>query len=149
MLFLLHIRVHPRPELSPEQRAEARGRENEAAFQLIRRGVLRRMFRCAGSNLSYSLWEAGSAEELDAALRTLPNFPFIADVTVTPLVKHPLEAPYEQEVGPLPPSDRGTHPRPCTRQSTCDGPLVRRLARRWPFACGWLVRRRRYIGCRV
>ena len=103
MLFMLHIQVHPRTEATPEQRAEGRERENQAALDLIRKGLLRRMFRCAGSNLSYSIWEADSAEELDAAIRTLPNFPSIQNVTVTPLIKHPVEEAYEAAYGPMPP----------------------------------------------
>jgi muconolactone delta-isomerase len=64
------------------------------------------MFRCAGSNLSYSIWEAETAEDLDAALRSLPAFPSIMSVTVTPIIKHPVEEAYEQKFGPIPPLGR-------------------------------------------
>jgi muconolactone delta-isomerase len=42
-------------------------------------------------------------EELDAAIRTLPNFPLIQNMTVTPLIRHPVEEAYEEEYGPMPP----------------------------------------------
>jgi hypothetical protein len=40
---------------------------------------------------------------LDAAIRTLPNFPLIQNMTVTPLIRHPVEEAYEEEYGPMPP----------------------------------------------
>ena len=103
MLFLLNIVMQPRPDRTPEQRGQARERENSVALDLMQQGTLRRMFRCAGSNESYSIWEAASPEDLDAALRSLPNFPSIAIVKVTPLIKHPVEEAYERERGPVPP----------------------------------------------
>ena len=103
MLFLLHIQTQPRPDFTPEQRADESRRERAAAVELMRRGVLRRIFRCAGSNLSYCICEAESPEELDAALRAMPVFSSILRVTVTPLIKHPVEEAYEEEYGSVPP----------------------------------------------
>ena len=103
MLFLLHIQTHPRPELTSEQRTEFRERESAAAVDLMRRGILRRMFRCVGSNLSYSIWEADTPEQLHAGICTLPAFPSILHVTVTPLIRHPVEDAYERAYGPIPP----------------------------------------------
>jgi len=103
VLFLLHIQTQPRPDFTPEQRADESRRELAAAVDLMRRGVLRRIFRCAGSNLSYCICEADSPEDLDAALREMPAFTSILHVSVTPLIKHPVEKAYEQEYGSLPP----------------------------------------------
>ena len=102
VLFLLHIQTQPRPDLIPAQRAAETQRESAAAVELMRRGLLRRIFRAAGSNVSYCICEAASLEDLDATLRSMPAFSSILHVTVTPLIKHPVEEAYEREHGSVP-----------------------------------------------
>ena len=101
--FRVHAQALPRPDVTAEQRADFRQREYAALIDLVRRGVLRRMLRCARANMNYSIWEAESLETLDAAIRSLPAFSSGLNVaTVTPLVRHPIEEAYEQEHGPVP-----------------------------------------------
>jgi len=102
MLFLVHIHAQLPGDWTPEQRLDARRRENEAAVALMNRRVLRRIFRLVGINSNYGIWEAETPEDLDSVLRSLPLFPYMT-ITVMPIIKHPVEEAYEQEHGPVPP----------------------------------------------
>jgi muconolactone D-isomerase len=68
----------------------------------MQRGVLRRIFRIVGQQASFSLWEADTLEELHAVLESLPLYRFMA-ITVTPIMRHPVEEAYEREYGAIPP----------------------------------------------
>jgi muconolactone D-isomerase len=94
MRFLLNIRTQLPGEWTAEERAEITRRQQDAAIDLMRRGVLRRTFRVVGQL-------ADSLEELHAVLQFLSMFPFMA-VTVTPIIKHPYEEAYESRFGALP-----------------------------------------------
>ena len=102
MRFLLNIRVQLPGEWTTEQRADLVRRETEAAVDLIHRRVLRRTFRVVGQLANASIWETDTPEELHAVLQSLPMYPFMT-VTVTPIIKHPVEEAYEQKHGPIPP----------------------------------------------
>jgi muconolactone D-isomerase len=101
MRFLLNIRTQLPGEWTREQRADIRRRETEAAVALMHRRVLRRTFTVVGQLANFSIWETGTAEELHTVLQSLPMYPFMT-ITVTPIIKHPVEEAYEQEHGPIP-----------------------------------------------
>ena len=103
MRFLLNIRVELPGEWTQEKRADLVRRETEAAVALMHRKVLRRIFRVVGQQANFSIWEANTPEELHAVLQSLPMYPFMT-ITVTPIIKHPVEETYEKEHGPIPPS---------------------------------------------
>ena len=102
MLFMVNIVVHlpgdwPREKLDPLVQAEtARG------MQCIKEGKLRRIFRVVGQRANFSIWEAGSLEELHATLTSLPMHPYF-DVTVTPLIRHSTTEAWEAAHGAMPP----------------------------------------------
>jgi muconolactone D-isomerase len=75
-------------DLSTEDRDALMAREREIASALIAAGTITWMWRLPDSGTSVTIWNAESAEALDAHLRTLPVFPF-TDVEVTALAPHP------------------------------------------------------------
>lgn len=102
MRFIVHIRTQLPGDWSPEHRAEMLRREFAAGVALMRRGVIRRMFRIVGQLANYSLWEAATLEELHAAIQSLPLYAYMT-VAVTPVLRHPVEEAYEAEHGAIPP----------------------------------------------
>lgn len=101
MRFMLNIRVQLPGEWTAEQREEIARRETEAAIDLIRRGILRRIWRVVGARANFSIWETESLEQLHQVLQELPMYPFMT-ITVTPIIKHPVEEAYEARHGAMP-----------------------------------------------
>ena len=101
MRFLLNIQVRMPGEWTQEQRTELARRETEAAVELMHRKVLRRTFRIVGQVANFSIWETPTPEELHAVLQSLPMYPFMT-ITVTPIIKHPVEQAYEDKYGSIP-----------------------------------------------
>ena len=75
-------------DLATEARDELMTREREVASALIDAGTITWMWRLPDSGISVAIWNAASAEALDAHLRTLPVFPY-NDVEITTLAFHP------------------------------------------------------------
>ena len=75
-------------DLSADDRDELMVGEREVAAALIAGGAITWMWRLPGTTTSLSIWNAESAEDLDAHLMTLPFFPY-NDVEVTALAPHP------------------------------------------------------------
>lgn len=63
-------------------------REAERAKQLAADGILRRLWRIPGRRANWGIWTAASADELHAAIASLPLFPYMT-ITVYPLAAHP------------------------------------------------------------
>jgi muconolactone D-isomerase len=101
MRFLLNIQAHLPGEWTAVQREELVHRETEHAAALMKKKVLRRIFRIVGQTANFSIWETETPEELHAVLRTLPMYPFLK-ITVTPIIKHPVEEHYEKTHGSIP-----------------------------------------------
>jgi len=101
MRFMLNIRVQLPGEWTAEQRADIIRRETETAVELIKRGILRRIWRIVGALANFSIWETKSPEELHQVLQSLPMYPFMT-ITVTPIIKHPVEEAYERQHGAMP-----------------------------------------------
>lgn len=75
-------------ELPVEERDELMARERGIATALVDAGTITWMWRLPDSGTSVTIWNAESAEALDAHLRTLPVFPYHV-VEVTALAVHP------------------------------------------------------------
>jgi muconolactone D-isomerase len=75
-------------DLSDDESAELMAREREVATTLITEGTITWMWRLPGTGTSVAIWNAESADALDAHLGTLPVFPY-HDVEVTALAAHP------------------------------------------------------------
>ena len=101
MRYLLNIQVRMPGEWTQAQRAELFRREVEAAVELMHQKVLRRTFRVVGQMANFSIWEAATPEELHEVLQSLPMYPFMT-ITMTPIIKHPVEQAYEEKYGSIP-----------------------------------------------
>lgn len=75
-------------DLSDDDRDELMAGERQIAGALIAEGAITWMWRLPGTSTTVSIWNAESAEALDAQLKTLPIFPY-NDVEVTELAAHP------------------------------------------------------------
>ena len=74
--------------LSDDESAELMARERKVATDLITEGTITWMWRLPGTEISLAIWNAESADALDAHLETLPVFAY-HDVEVTALAPHP------------------------------------------------------------
>ena len=74
--------------LSADERETLLAGERDAAKALIASGAMTWVWYLPGSTTSIALWNADSAEALDAHLRTLPLFPY-HEVEITTLAAHP------------------------------------------------------------
>lgn len=102
MLFLLRIDVSLPPDMPQATRDSLRQKENAQAFELVKNGKLRRIWRIVGTTANHSIWEAESLEEMHANVQSLPMYAYMK-VEVTPLVEHPVTAAWTKEKGALPP----------------------------------------------
>lgn len=75
-------------DLSAAERDELMAEERQVATALIAEGTITWMWRLADTHTSVAIWNAESAEDLDAHLKMLPVFPY-TDVEVTALTAHP------------------------------------------------------------
>jgi muconolactone D-isomerase len=91
MEFLVQIQVNFPPEMPAEEleRVSAaevvRGRELQAA------GTIVRIWRIPGRRANVGIWAGETADDIHAAIMSLPAFPWL-DVRVTALATHHLEA---------------------------------------------------------
>jgi len=100
VLFLLNIRTQLPGEWNAEHRSEMLEREFGVGVRLMEHRVMLRMFRVVGQLANFSVWQTATLEDLHAVLQTLPLFAFMS-ITVTPIIKHPVEEAYEREHGPI------------------------------------------------
>jgi muconolactone D-isomerase len=91
MEFLVQIQVDFPPDMPAEQLADIVAREAERGRELKDAGTIVRIWRVPGRRANVGVWSAATADELHAALTSLPAFPWI-DAHVTALATHNLEA---------------------------------------------------------
>jgi muconolactone D-isomerase len=91
MEFLVQIQVDFPPDMPAEHLADVVAREAERGRELKDAGTIVRIWRIPGRRANVGVWSAATADELHAALTSLPAFPWI-DAHVTPLATHNLEA---------------------------------------------------------
>ncbi|MNE91467.1 Muconolactone Delta-isomerase [compost metagenome] len=101
MLFLIHFEVTVPADTPEERKEQLRQGEHARVFEFIEAGKLRRIWRPVGTADTCCLWEADSLEELHAAVRSLPLYPYMK-LSITPLVEHPAAAAWEKAHGPMP-----------------------------------------------
>ena len=75
-------------DLSDGDRDVLMAGEREIAGALIAEGAITWMWRLPGTSTTLAIWNAESAEALDAHLETLPIFPYNG-IEVTELAAHP------------------------------------------------------------
>ena len=74
--------------LSADARAAATAAEAARARELAAAGTIVRLWRIPGERANWGLWSATDADELHAAVSSLPLWPW-CEVTVHPLARHP------------------------------------------------------------
>lgn len=95
MEFLVHIKLKWSDDMSAERIDQVVKDERQHAAALIEKGHLVRMWRVPCRFENWGLWRAGSATELHQIISGLPAFPYMHDVTVLPMAKHPVDpSPY-------------------------------------------------------
>jgi muconolactone D-isomerase len=94
MEFLVSIIPHIPPATPKEQIADLLAQETDAAVDLMRRGILKRIDRAVGRGGNYSVWKVDSLEQLDDVLNGLPMAPYLS-YEVIPLRKHRVQIAYE------------------------------------------------------
>lgn len=89
--FLVQIQVNFPPEMSAERLADVLDREYRRGLELKQSGQIVRIWRIPGRRANVGIWQGADADEIHAAITSLPAFPWI-DARVTPLAMHQLEA---------------------------------------------------------
>ena len=85
--FLVYIRNNWPVDGDPARKAELGKAEGARAAELAEAGILRRLWRVTGRRENVGIWTAADANELHAALSSLPYFPWL-DIEVTALANH-------------------------------------------------------------
>lgn len=88
MEFLVRITVNYPVDGDREELGRLGAAETVRAGELAAAGTLRRLWRIPGQRANYGIWEAADATALDAALASLPMFPYLA-IEVQALAQHP------------------------------------------------------------
>jgi len=91
MEFLVHFDTSGVFALPAAERGDLIKREQVRGRELMSEGVIRHLWSLAGQQGNVGIWAAEDADELEAALTSLPIRPYV-DIEVTPLATHPLTA---------------------------------------------------------
>ena len=88
MDFLVHIINQAPVSLQGEELQALVKAESARAKELADQGILFKLWRIAGKRENVGIWRAKDADELHAALSSLPFFPYL-QIEVTSLAEHP------------------------------------------------------------
>jgi muconolactone D-isomerase len=88
--FLVRIDVHWPPDGNAKELAVIVEAERAAGGELVRTGVIRRVWRVPGRWANWGIWAAADATELHAVLSSLPLYPWL-EIIVHPLAAHPID----------------------------------------------------------
>jgi muconolactone D-isomerase len=91
MEFLVSIEVRLPPDMDPAARETVLAGETTRGQELMKAGVIVRIWRVPGRLANVAIWQAANATELHELLTSLPVWPY-AQIEVTALATHPLEA---------------------------------------------------------
>ena len=98
MEFLVHIKIKWAPTMDEAAKQDVTQRERAHAAELIRQGHLVRMWRVPARFENWGLWRARNATHLHEIITGLPGYPYMHDIEVLPLAKHPVDpTPYEDD----------------------------------------------------
>jgi muconolactone D-isomerase len=92
MEFLVQIEVSFPPDMPAGQFQDVLDREAVRGRELKEAGTIVRIWRIPGRRANVGIWRGDTADDVHAALTSLPAFPWI-DARVTALATHHLEAP--------------------------------------------------------
>lgn len=88
MEYLVHIEVEWPAAGDAAELHRLSAAERARAAELVKEGLLKRLWRIPGRRANWGLWEADDATALHTAIASLPLFPWLS-VDVHPLAAHP------------------------------------------------------------
>lgn len=91
MEFLVNIKLRWSDNMDPELRDRIIVEERAHAAELIKQGHLVRMWRVPCRFENYGIWNAQDATELHNIITSMPANPWMYDINVTPLARHPVD----------------------------------------------------------
>lgn len=91
MEFLVHIKLRWSDDMDPVLKEKVIKDERAHAAKLIKQGKLRRMWRVPCRFENWGLWCAEDATELHEIISGLPANPWMYDIDVLPLARHPVD----------------------------------------------------------
>jgi muconolactone D-isomerase len=91
MEFLVNFDTSRVYALPAAERDDLIKREQKRGRELMSEGVIRHLWSLVGQQGNVGIWAAEDADELEAALTSLPIRPYV-DIEVTPLATHPMTA---------------------------------------------------------
>jgi muconolactone D-isomerase len=89
VLFLVEIEMVHFVQGDDAFLVELTARERERGQELVEAGAIRNIWRVPGRRANVGIWEAADANDLHAAIASLPAFRWM-EARVTPLAEHPL-----------------------------------------------------------
>lgn len=91
MEFLVNIKLRWDEDMDPDLKERVIREERAHAAELIKAGHLVRMWRVPCRFENWGLWRAADATELHEIITGLPANPWMHDIDVLPLAKHPVD----------------------------------------------------------
>lgn len=89
VLYLVHMQVGIPAGTNSAELERLQGEERAFSHQLQNEGKWRYLWRVTGEFANYSVFDVESHDELHTLLTSLPLYPFMTSVHVTPLARHP------------------------------------------------------------
>jgi muconolactone D-isomerase len=91
MEFLVNIKLKWSDHMNADYKERISTAERAHAAELIKKGKLIRMWRVPCRFENWGLWSAKDATELHEIITSLPANPWMYDIDVLPLAKHPVD----------------------------------------------------------
>lgn len=91
MEFLVNIKLRWSDNMDPELKERIIREERAHAAELAKEGHLVRMWRTPGRFENWGLWRAADPTELHEIITGLPANPWMYDIDVRSLAKHPVD----------------------------------------------------------
>ncbi|GAB1363873.1 hypothetical protein MASR1M32_31090 [Rhodobacter sp.] len=91
MEFLVEITLRWPDGMDDAEKARIIAAERARAAELAASGHLLRIWRLPGRFANIGLWRAADATDLHERLTSLPAYPWMREVSVTPLARHPAD----------------------------------------------------------
>ena len=87
--FLVNITLRWTDGMDADEKARIIAAERVRGSELAASGHLVRIWRVPGQFANWGLWRAADATELHEVLTSLPAYPWMTQVQVIPLARHP------------------------------------------------------------
>ncbi|MDR2745699.1 MAG: muconolactone Delta-isomerase [Desulfovibrio sp.] len=88
MLYLVRMDVFPPKDMPVNEFAKIKAVEKEYSLSLQKDGIWKHIWRVVGAYSNYSIFDAGSNDELHDILQNLPLYPY-SQFQIVPLATHP------------------------------------------------------------